>query len=128
MIVENRPGSQIRMKVEDEKLYVETTHLNDRVLEQNQKIRNDGLMRRGAAMPLHPKGAEVAYAILAPESEWNRFRAKNNDLWLRLHSTDQVIREGAAEELRAIHPEWFVHAPRRMFTGLGVLGDAGQDS
>jgi hypothetical protein len=123
MIVENLQDRRIRMKVEDGKLYVETTHLNDRVLDQNQKIRNEGLMRRGAEMPLHPKGAEVAYAILAPESEWTRLRAKNNDLWLRLHSNDQVIREKAAEELRAIHPEWFVHAPRKMFTGSGTLGE-----
>ena len=118
MITDRDPFQDIEMGVEDGKLYVRTTHHNDAVLANNQAHRNFGTFQVGNPAPLNPKGAEVIHMIQAPATEWARFCKKHRDLHRRLHSRSQPIREKAAMEIKALHPEWFLEVPRTMVRGI----------
>ena len=117
MIVEKDPMQVVKRKVEDGRLYIETTSLlSDGVNESNQKLRSARAIERGSAAPFHPDGAEVIYLMQAPEVDWRWWRRQNPDQYREIHSKDRIIRERAVAKLRAEKPHWFVEVPRVMVT------------
>jgi hypothetical protein len=106
------PNVTKRVKVEESKLFVETTIHNEPVLENNQSHRLNGTFRQNDKVGLQLDGARVIHVLQVNETEWNLFKRKQPDLYRSLHSKDQITREAAAAKIKRAHPEWFIETPR----------------
>ncbi len=78
---------------------------DDAALEQNKKLRNSGLMKRGDILPI--VDASVSYAFSFPSVErYAQIQQQYPDIFEALRSKDQRIREDAGRRLALLHPEF----------------------
>jgi hypothetical protein len=106
-----------RAKIEDLRLYLEMETPDDQILENNHYHRQAQSVRRGQPAKLH-EGAEVVWSFQVHPYQWKRFKHEHPGISRALRSTDYLIRERAAAQIAAMHPEWIASAPpARVFTG-----------
>jgi len=92
---------------EDGEYYCETTFHDKKALEQNNKIRNSGMLDKGA-LGLHDN-ADIRMAISCPDTlQWSIFCKKNLETIKLIRSTNEVERLKGARQLQILHPEWVV--------------------
>ena len=83
----------------------QTIYHDDAALEQNKRIRLDGLMVRGQKLPIID--APVSFAFSFPSVERrDAVAARHPDIFADIRSKDQYIRENAARKLSILHPEF----------------------
>jgi len=82
-----------------------TVYHDDAALDQNKRIRNAGLMKRGDKLPV--VDASVSYAFSFPSVErYEGLKVQYPDIFEDLRSKDQHVREAAGQRLALLHPEF----------------------
>lgn len=89
---------------------IATTYHDEEIASRNKKNRDAKKVKPGDPFPLH-KG-EVIYLFKANPIQWAHFKRQHPELVASLMSRDQFAREKAAADIKALHPEWVVTAPR----------------
>lgn len=96
------------VKVEDGKLHAKTTFYDDESLNQNDRIRNSGMLDK-AKLGVH-QDEDVRMAISCPSVvQWNTFKKKNSATYKLLMSCNETERMRGAKQVQILHPDWVVY-------------------
>ncbi len=93
---------------EDGEYYCETEFFDKKQLDQNNRIRNSGMLD-DSKLGLH-FDEDIRMAISCPSTlQWSIFCKKNADTYkLLTSSTSEADRMKGARQLQILHPDWVV--------------------
>ena len=95
--------------VEDSKLYCHTVFHDDSALNQNERIRNSGMLEK-AQLGLHDD-EDVRMVISCPSTlQWAVFKRKHGETYRLIKSADEGERIQGARQLQLLHPDWVVQS------------------
>lgn len=90
---------------------IRTTYKDDSIAEKNKAARNARTVETGKRLPFRDK-REVVYLFKILPAQWALFKRSHPQIAAGLHSKDHLVREKAAADVKEMHPEWVVAAPR----------------
>ena len=87
------------------------TFYDDEIAERNAANRTKGTVKTGDDSPIH-RGSKVVYFFKVNPMQWADFKRRHPDVAEGLHSKDRFVREKACADIKDMHPEWVIAAPR----------------
>ncbi len=98
-----------KVGVEDGVLYGLTEFYDKQSLDINQKIKNSGMLEKGA-LGLHDN-ADIRMTISCPSTlQWRYFKKDHAETYKLLMSRDEIERLRGAKQLQILEPDWVVQS------------------
>ena len=98
-----------RHGMEDGRYYCETVFHDDSSLDQNQRIRNSGMLEKGR-LGLHDN-EDIRMTISCPSTlQWSLFKSQHPETYVLLKSSDESERVRGARQLQILKPAWVVQS------------------
>lgn len=92
-------------------VYSKKTFFDEEIAQRNKENRNKKTVKTGDKLPLHG-GSEIVYLFKVNPLQWAHFKRQHPALIAGLLGKDRIAREKAAADIKEMHPEWVVAAPR----------------
>jgi len=93
---------------EDGDYWCETTFYDEKSLEQNQKIKNSGMLHKGKLGLFD--NADIRMAISIPSTmQFSIFRKKHHETYKLLTSKDEAEMVKGMRQISILEPDWIVY-------------------